>query len=449
MKVIRLFLCLFITLFVFGCDEGTGYKYFEVKNESALNQTVYIGETEAPLSVDFRTSDAWTSYVEYSTFSEETASTKSAESSEWVTLEPSSGDKAGDYSVIIKLNPEAGKDVSMAMISFVCKEEVLMVKLVNSPNFNPGSSEDVNNPEKISAAIKELESGFLTARNAYYDIDTEYSTSESRKTLNSGSVQLKNMWLESYKAINTCNLLLTACDNGIFEEQEIEQIKAKAMLYRAMMHLNLATVFGGVPIDAQYPAESEPVRAVLEEVTDYIMKDCEYYIDIPQKTETKLTEALFINAVAAILQAGSFDSELVLNRLNVMTEIIEGENLIFEDSNMDGRIDQDDSHVGVQGCLFYAYAFSSIQHQKSVDTLNKLAEQLNDDMFRIDANASPDEIKQKVIDILSSSWNRGIKYYVNRFMKREDWGYLNLLPIPIDIMSANRNLVQNPGWDGM
>ena len=131
-----------------------------------------------------------------------------------------------------------------------------------------------------------------------------------------------------------------------------------------------------------------------------------------------------------------------------MIDRITDENFVFEDSNMDGLINQDDSHVGVQGCLFYAYVFSSIQHQKSVDTLNKLAEQLNDDMFRIDANASPDEIKQKVIDILSGSWNRGVKYLVNRFMKNEDWGqHLNLLPIPMDIMSANRNLVQNPGWD--
>ena len=174
------------------------------------------------------------------------------------------------------------------------------------------------------------------------------------------------------------------------------------------------------------------------------MKDCEDYINRSTKTETELTEALFVNALAAILQSGNIESNLVRARLTVMIDIITNENFIFEDSNMDGLINQDDSHVGVQGCLFYAYAFSTVRPDKSIEIMNKLADRLGDS-FRVDGQ---DDIRQRVIDILSGSWNRGVKYLVNRFMKNEDWGqHLNLLPIPMDIMSANRNLVQNPGWD--
>lgn len=449
MKAFRLILGILIAVLVFGCEKGDSeYKNFKVKDEESLEQTVYVGDTQASLTVDFTTTGPWTSSVEYFKNANESAPSKAGESSEWVTLEPSSGDKAGDYSVTIKLNPEAGTDIFMATITFVCKGEEMQVLLNNSPSVAPGSPDDVNNPEKIKAAMEKLEYGFWDARNAFYDIDDKYSTPDSRKSLNSKNEDLKKVWFESYKAINTCNLLLTACEYEVIKEQEREQVTAKALHYRSMMHLNLATLFGGVPVDTQYPAVSEPVRVMLQEVTDYIMKDCEDYINRSTKTETELTEALFVNAVASLLQAGTFDSDLVYARLIVMIDRITDENFVFEDSNMDGLINQDDSHVGVQGCLFYAYVFSSIQHQKSVDTLNKLAEQLNDDMFRIDANASPDEIKQKVIDILSGSWNRGVKYLVNRFMKNEDWGqHLNLLPIPMDIMSANRNLVQNPGWD--
>lgn len=444
MKVIRLFLCLFISLFVFGCDEGTEYKYFEVKNESALRQTVYVGDTQASMTVDFRTSDAWTSYVEYSTISGESAQSKSARSTDWVVLEPSSGDKAGDYSVTIKLNPDAGKDISMAMISFVCKGEVLQVMLENSKNVNPGSSDDITNPEKIKAAIEKLELGFWTARNSFYDIDKEYSTSESRKLLNSNSVQLKDMWIDSYSAINTCNLLLEACNYDAIKEQDKEQVMAKAFLYRAMMHFNLASVFGGVPIDVQYPAISEPVRSLLNEVTDLVLKDCEESIHFLSKSGFEFTEACFLRAMSYVFRDGDFDSDMVLD---ILSSMIESGNIVFEDSNMDGLINQSDSHIGVQTYLFYAYGMSTHQIQKSIQTLNLLAELLNDDTFRIASDSTADDVRQKVVEILSVSWNRGVKYYVNRFMKHEDWGYLNLLPIPMDMMSSNKNFVQNPGWN--
>lgn len=446
MKAFRLILGILIAVLVFGCEKGDSeYKNFKVKDEESLEQTVYVGDTQASLTVDFTTTGPWTSSVEYFKNANESAPSKAGESSEWVTLEPSSGDKAGDYSVTIKLNPEAGTDIFMATITFVCKGEEMQVLLNNSPSVAPGSPDDVNNPEKIKAAMEELEYGFWDARNAFYDIDDKYSTPESRKSLSSKNEDLKKVWLESYKAINTCNLLLTACEYEVIKEQEREQVTAKALHYRSMMHLNLATLFGGVPIDDRYPAVSEPVRAMLQEVTDYIRKDCEYYINISTKTEIELTEALFVNAVASLLRAGTFDSDLVYDRLITMIDILlTNENLIFEDSNMDGLINQDDSHVGVQGCLFYAYAFSTVRPDKSIEIMNKLADRLGDS-FRVDGQ---DDIRQKVIDILSGSWNRGVKYLVNRFMKNEDWGqHLNLLPIPMDIMSANRNLVQNPGWD--
>lgn len=155
MKVIRLFLCLFITLFVFGCDEGTEYKYFDVKNESALNQIAYLGDTQVSMPIEFTASGPWTSKIEYSGIETVTGRTETLNTG-WITLDPSSGDVAGDYSVNIYLNPDKGKNVYQAIISFICNGEVLEVTLVNSFSSNPDDSEDVNDPEKYKKQNKNL-----------------------------------------------------------------------------------------------------------------------------------------------------------------------------------------------------------------------------------------------------------------------------------------------------
>ena len=54
MKAFRLILGILTAVLVFGCETGDSeYKNFKVKDKESLEQTVYLGDTQASLTVDF------------------------------------------------------------------------------------------------------------------------------------------------------------------------------------------------------------------------------------------------------------------------------------------------------------------------------------------------------------------------------------------------------------
>ncbi len=49
---------------------------------------------------------------------------------------------------------------------------------------------------------------------------------------------------------------------------------------------------------------------------------------------------------------------------------------------------------------------------------------------------------------LWTGWDDGMKIINQvRWGNTESWGHRALLPIPIQVLSANENLTQNPGWN--
>lgn len=444
MKAIKLFLCLFISLFVFGCEEGTEYKYFEIKDESVLNQTVYLGDTQAPAPVEFTASGAWTSKVEYSTFDSATGRAD-VSSNGWITLDPSSGESAGNYSVKIYLDPDKGKNVNRAVISFICNGETLEVTLENNHSYNPDDSDDVNDPEKIEAAKEELSSGFLSSsiHEVFDQLDKDYSTLESRKSLSSSSKQLEDLWYGAYDAINTCNLLLTACGTDLIDEQEINEIMANSRFYRALFHFYLASVFGDVPVQTEYPLILKPSRSSINEVMELVMKETEESIQLLPKYDWNYLEARFVHVLASVMKNNSFASPDIIDYLKSIVD--EGDK--FFDSNMDGIINSDDSPMVVQAYLLLAYAECENDNLNfSMELMNYLAEKLNDDNFRLEVAITPETIKEKIRSILSSDRGAGIKYLVNRFMFDYNWDYTMYLPLPMKALADNENLTQNAGW---
>lgn len=445
MKAIKLFLCLFISLFVFGCEEGTEYKYFEVKDESVLNQTVYVGDTQAPAPVEFTASGAWTSTVEYSTLDSATGRAD-VSSTGWITLDPSSGESAGNYSVKIYLDPDKGKNVYRAVISFICNGETLEVTLENNHSYNPGDSDDVNDPEKIEAAKEELSSGFLSSsiHEVFDQLDKDYSTPESRKLLSSSSKQLEELWYGAYDAINTCNLLLSAYDSDLVNEQDRNEIIANSRFYRALFHFYLASVFGDVPIQTEYPLILKPSRVSIDQVMDFVMTEMEESIQLLPKYDWNYLESRFVRILASVMKNNSFAHPDIMDYLK---SIVYDESDRFFDSNMDGIINSDDSPIMVQAYLLLAYAECENNNlNSSMELMNYLSAKLNDDNFRLEVAITPEIIKEKIRNILSSDWGAGIKYLVNRFMFDYNWDYSIYLPLPMKALDDNENLTQNAGW---
>ncbi len=445
MKVIRLFLCLFITLFVFGCDEGTEYKYFDVKNESALNQIAYLGDTQVSMPIEFTASGPWTSKIEYSGIETVTGRTETLNTG-WITLDPSSGDVAGDYSVNIYLNPDKGKNVYQAIISFICNGEVLEVTLVNSFSSNPGDSEDVNDPEKIQKAKQELESGFSSVKNAFIELDKDYSTPDSRKSLNSSSKILEDFWFESYDAIKTCNLLLYACDLDVITGNEKGKILVEAYRYRGLFYYYLASVFGDVPIQDSYPSDLNAPRASKNDVVAFVTENMDRAIVSFPISGYYYDDVYFIKVLASVLR----DEYLGGDDIRDYLDYIVNDKKIELDTNKDGIIDNrdyEDYPIAVQCYLLSAYAESDYDLSVSKERLNYLATALNDDDFKVEDAVNEEEIKLKVRDILSADWGEGIKYFVNRFMFDYYWDYLDVLPLPAKALASNMNLIQNTGWE--
>lgn len=435
-----------MAVFVLGCEKETEYKYFKVKNESSLNQTVYADDTKVPFPIEFTTTGAWTSSIEYSTISEDAEAKlqrANGVSSGWITLNPNSGDSAGDYSVNIYLNPEKCNDIYKATISFICNGETLVVTIENSMSNNPGSAEDMSDPEKVDAAKQELTSGFLSVRDIFNEIDNDYSTPDSRNSFTSKSTLLENMWFKSYGAINTCNLLLGACENEVISGQEREQIMSQAIMYRGILHFYLATLFGDVPVQTAYPSELYPVRTEINEVMDFVKSEMDMAINYIPVSSSYRQEACFVRILATAFAEETFMNDEVKNLLKDFVE----SNVFEFDSNGDGVVNDQDSQTAVQSYLLLAYVESEDNLMYSIERLNFLAEKLKNNTFRIENSATSESVKQKVVELLTSGWDNGIKYIVNRLINQYTWEDKIVLPIPERELISNLNMTQNPGWN--
>lgn len=445
MKAIKLLFCLFAVALVSGCEDDNGYKYFDVKNESALEQTVYAGETQAPMPIEFTASGAWTSSIEYSTNGSASARAD-ASSSGWITLDPDRGEAAGDYSVNIYLDPDKGEDVYMAVISFICNGEVLEVRIENSHSLNPGQSEDVNDPKKIEAAKQKLYDGFQSVEDAFLELDNDYSTPEDRKQLDSSSKLLEDFWYDSYDAINTCNLLLVACEQDVITEYEKDKILTMASVYRGIFHFYLSTIFGNVPVQADYPSDLKAPRALQDEVMDFVIDGMYRTEEYMNASSYHYDDVYLIRTLASVLRDETFLVDD--NAGNYLRDAIDK---ISIDINEDGIVEIQeckDYPVPLQCNLLSAYIEAEDDLQYAMGRLGYIAEELNDDSFKVEASADAEDVRRKVESLLSGEWGKGMKYLVNRYMNSSyDWeDYLTHLPLPMKALEENENLEQNVGW---
>jgi hypothetical protein len=121
MKKIRLFgLSLFfaaVTLTGCNTQDSTDCCPFDIKDCEAMRQTVSALDTKGERVISFVVRGAWTSKITEALPPDGRITDKTAE---WINLEPDHGNKAGSYTVTVKLAPNSGNEDRMAHVVFTC-----------------------------------------------------------------------------------------------------------------------------------------------------------------------------------------------------------------------------------------------------------------------------------------------------------------------------------------
>lgn len=150
----------------FACDkdnDSSEGKDIIVTDSKQLTQTVYADEVKGSSGVSFSTTGTWTS-----TITEKGTKATASPTPSWVSIDPKSGDKAGNYTVNISLGVnDTGKD-RMATITIVCGESKTSITVTQKGNTESG--ETPQNPSKYNHFVSKIT---LTSKEGLNDDYTE------------------------------------------------------------------------------------------------------------------------------------------------------------------------------------------------------------------------------------------------------------------------------------
>lgn len=127
MKTRLLFCILSLVAILTACDKDDTKQEtpaITVPDQKQLTQTVFADDTVATSNVSFTTTSAWTSKIT------EPLEVKSNDAkTDWVSITPSSGDKAGDYAIRITLAPNFSGEERTAAINIICDRQTITVNI--------------------------------------------------------------------------------------------------------------------------------------------------------------------------------------------------------------------------------------------------------------------------------------------------------------------------------
>lgn len=125
MKTILLTLFLAAAALLAGCDKENSEEApaITVPNQEHLTQNVYADENTGKNDVTFTTTGAWTSEIKKSSGTR----SEQSEAVDWVSITPSSGDKAGEYTIKISLQTNYTGEKRSATISLKCGGELVSI----------------------------------------------------------------------------------------------------------------------------------------------------------------------------------------------------------------------------------------------------------------------------------------------------------------------------------
>lgn len=141
----RFFLMLLAAVSLVACDKGgddTPVKSITVGNQQQLTQTVFADENAGKSSVAFTTTGAWISEI-----SESPAAKSTRAAADWVSISPSSGEKAGDYTIGISVQTNYTGEKRSATISLKCSGEMVNIVVTQEAVTESGDKPKPEKPE--------------------------------------------------------------------------------------------------------------------------------------------------------------------------------------------------------------------------------------------------------------------------------------------------------------
>lgn len=118
-------------------------KSITIPNEQQLTQTVYADDNRGKSDVTFTTSGAWSSTIA------ESASERSSKATpDWISISPSSGDKAGSYTIQITLKTNYTGAKRSATVSLKCSGELANVTITQEALTAAGEQPKPEEPEE-------------------------------------------------------------------------------------------------------------------------------------------------------------------------------------------------------------------------------------------------------------------------------------------------------------
>lgn len=139
------FLALFTATVILlsGCDKENPQEApaITVPNQEHLNQNVYADENMGKNDVTFTTNGAWTSEI-----TELVKEKSSRAATDWVSIHPSSGDKAGNYTVKLSLTTNYTGEKRTAAINIKCNKQTITITVAQEATTLTGEEPEITNP---------------------------------------------------------------------------------------------------------------------------------------------------------------------------------------------------------------------------------------------------------------------------------------------------------------
>jgi hypothetical protein len=260
MKTVQLIICkcllILITALFVGCDDTDKDKNTDsivVRDETALYQAVYSNDTQCPYDVGFTTTGAWTSTV--------TDASQAAVASEpvtWISINPASGNAAGDYTVTINLEQNNAPSDRSAVITIVCGEATVEIRVIQTGALLLVF--DVEQAKNLLAVTYNLllkESYMMDAALTHQAALPETYDAFGNFTFDANTPVIETFYLRAYSVIRTAeSILLNSVDADISESDE-KELRLTALINKAYAGSVLLNYFGTAIMNAA-PGSEEP-----------------------------------------------------------------------------------------------------------------------------------------------------------------------------------------------
>lgn len=400
----------------------------KVKN-GKTNQIVWADEKQAHETITFETTKAWSSIIRE-------PSKASSVVPEWVSLNPSSGKLAGEYSITISLKENTTGVKRTAIITLICDESMLTIKVTQEATKKDGTAMS----SKFEESLVAYDDAYENTAQLFRQLDNNYATLESRFTLTAQTAELYEFWINAYKTIGYLNILIDDVENQ-HQMSEIDKntLKAKCYGYRGTTYFLLTTLFGDVPVAMTSEQEYTLLnKSASSEVLNASTSDLQGTISLyPQFTPSHYFNALLV---------ASYQKNYP-TAYNFSKQLIESGKVAIRDTNNDGIINALDNNtfaiqtlcLATESCLQVGRAFDAIMYINNI--------YLAYGQPPLSPGSTIEEIRVATRSIFKNNNDSGLKIInANRWGDTSTWEKYALFPIPLKALGDNALLTQNHGW---